>query len=75
MRGASFVFVVLLLGGCTSQTPSLDGARTQLLEARAGYQACVNGTSGEVVNQCEAKLVAADDAERAYRNAMSSGTR
>jgi len=28
-----------------------------------------------VVNQCEAKLVAADDAERAYRYAMSSGIR
>jgi len=75
MRRTAFVFVVLLLGGCNSQTASLDGARTQLLEARAGYQECVNGSSGEVFNQCEAKLVAADDAEKAYRNAMSSGIR
>ena len=45
------------------------------MEARAGYRECVDGTSGEVVNQCEAKLVAADDAQRAYRNAMSSGVR
>jgi hypothetical protein len=75
MRWALFVFVMLLVGGCTSQTASLDGARTQVLEARADYQNCVNGTSGEVVNQCEAKLMAADDAERAYRTAMSSGIR
>jgi hypothetical protein len=75
MRQASFVFVLLLLGACTSQTASLDDARTQLLEARMDYQACTNGSSGEIVNQCDAKLVAADQAERTYRNAMSSGIR
>jgi len=75
MRWAAVVLVVLLLSGCTSPTASLEGARTQLLEARADYQECMNGTSGEVVNQCEAKLVAADDAERTYRNAMSGGIR
>ena len=58
MQWIAFVFIILLLGGCASQTASLDGARTQLLKARSDYQDCVNGTSGEVVNQCEARLVA-----------------
>lgn len=35
----------------------------------------MNGGSGEVTNQCEAKLVAADNAERGYKEAMSSGLR
>jgi hypothetical protein len=35
----------------------------------------MNGGSGEVTNQCEAKLFAADNAERAYKEAMSSGLR
>src|SRR6516164_2631730 len=37
MRGGTFGFIALVLGGCTSQTASLDSARQQLLEARTDY--------------------------------------
>jgi hypothetical protein len=73
MRGGTFVFIALALGGCTSQTASLDSARQQLLEARTDYQECVNGSSADVTNNCEAKRVTVEGAERAYRDAMSSG--
>jgi len=75
MRNKALVFVAVLLGACSSQTASLDNARNQLVQTRTDYQDCVNGGSGEVTNQCEAKRVAADNAERAYREAMSSGLR
>ncbi len=68
MRTGAFVFIVLLLGGCTSQ--SLDSARQQLLEAQADYQECVKRSGA---NNCETKRVVAEDAERAYRDAMSRG--
>jgi hypothetical protein len=68
MRTGAFVFIVLLLGGCTSH--SLDSARQQLLEAQADYQECVKRSGA---NNCETKRVVAEDAERAYRDAMSRG--
>ena len=68
-------FVAVLLTACSSQTASLDYARTQLIQTRTDYQSCMNGGSGEVTNQCEAKQVAADNAERTYKEAMSSGLR
>ena len=49
MRNGAFVFVTLLLGSCGSHTTSLDGARSQFLEAIEDYQACMNATSGEVI--------------------------
>lgn len=75
MRNKTPVFVAVLLGACSSQTASLDNARNQLVQTRTDYQDCMNGGSGEVTNQCEAKLIAADNAERAYKEAMSSGLR
>ena len=69
MRTGAFVFIVLLLGGCTS-TASLDSARQQLLETHADYQECVNRSGG---HNCETKRMVAEDAERAYRDAMSRG--
>jgi uncharacterized protein YceK len=69
MRTGAFVFIALLLGGC-SQTASLDSARQQLLEVQADYQECVNRDGA---NNCERKRMVVDDAERAYRDAMSRG--
>ena len=68
-----FVFVALLLGSCQSNTTSLDNARSRYADAVADYQACVNATSGEVINTCEPKRLIAEAAERAYKDAMSSG--
>jgi hypothetical protein len=73
MRNGAFVFFALLLGSCGSHTTSLDGARSQFLEAIEDYQACANATSGEVNNNCEPKRLVAEAAERAYKDAMSSG--
>ena len=73
MRNGAFVFVTLLLGSCGSHTTSLDGARSQFLEAIEDYQACMNATSGEVNNNCEPKRLVAEAAARAYKDAMSSG--
>jgi hypothetical protein len=73
MRNLAFVFIALLVGSCESHTTSLDGARNQFLEARADYQACMNATSGEAINNCEPKRLVAEGAERAYKDAMSSG--
>jgi hypothetical protein len=72
MRGGTFGFIALVLGGCTSPA-SLDSARQQLLEARSDYQECVNRSSADVANNCEAKRVTVEGAERAYKDAMSSG--
>jgi hypothetical protein len=73
MRNAAFVFVALLLGNCTSHMTSLDGARSQFLDAMEDYQACMSASSGEVANTCEPKRLIAVAAERAYKDAMSSG--
>jgi len=73
MRNKALVFVAVLLGACSSQTASLDNARNQLVQTRTDYQDRMNAGSGEVTNQCEPKLAAADNAERAYKEAMSSG--
>jgi len=73
MWGGTFGFIALVLGGCTSQTASLDSARQQLLEARTDYQECMNRSSADVTNNCEAKRVTVEGAERAYRDAMSNG--
>jgi len=73
MQNGVFVFVALLLGSCESHTTSLDAARTQFLEAIADYQACMNATSGEAIKNCEPKRLLAEAAERAYKDAMSSG--
>jgi hypothetical protein len=73
MRNRALVFVALLLGSCQSNTTSLDNARSQFLEAVEDYQACMNATSGEVINTCEPKRLLAEAAERAYKDAMSSG--
>ena len=75
MRNGAFVFVTLLLGSCGSHTTSLDGARSQFLEAIEDYQACMNATSGEVIINCEPKRLVAEAAERGYRDAMNSGVR
>jgi hypothetical protein len=73
MRNKALVFVAVLLGACSSQTASLDNARNQLVQTRTDYRDRMNAGSGEGTNQCEAKLAAADNAERAYKEAMSSG--
>lgn len=73
VRSGDFIFVALLLGGCGSQTTSLDSARSDFLAARADYQECMNAGSGEIVSNCEPKRLIADEAERKYRDAMSAG--
>ncbi len=73
MRNGAFIFIALLLGGCGSHTTSLDGARSQFLEAINDYQTCMNAASGEVINNCEPKRLVAEAAERAYKDAMSNG--
>ena len=74
MRNGAFVFAGLLLASCGSRTTSsLDEARNQFLEALADYQACMRSTTGEVITTCKAKQLIAEDAERTYKNAMSSG--
>jgi hypothetical protein len=73
MRIGFVAFVGVLLGGCGSHPPSLDGARSEFLAALADYQACESATSGEIANNCEPKRLIAENAERAYRDAMSSG--
>ena len=73
MRNRAFVFVALLLGSCQSSATSLDSTRSQYADALADYQACMNATSGEVINTCEPKRLIAEAAERAYKDAMSSG--
>jgi len=73
MRNGAFVFAALLLASCGSHTTSLDDARNQFLEARADYQACMNSATGEGMTNCEPKRLIVEDAERAYKNAMSSG--
>ena len=73
MQNGAFAFVALLLGSCQSNTTSLDNARSQYAEALADYQACMNATSGEAVNNCEPKRLVAEAAERAYKDAMSNG--
>jgi len=72
-KNRAFVFVALLLGSCQSNASSLDSARSQYADARADYQACMNATSGEAVNNCEPKRLVAEAAERAYKDAMSNG--
>jgi len=73
MRSGLFVFVAMLLGACGSRAISLDIARSQFVAAMADYQECMRSSSGELANNCEPKRLVADDAERAYRNAMSAG--
>ena len=73
MRNGAFVFAALLLGSCGSHSTSLDDARTQFLEARADYQACTNSATGEGITNCEPKQLVVEEAERAHKNAMSSG--
>jgi hypothetical protein len=73
MRNRVFVFVALLLGSCQSNTTSLDNARSQYADALADYQGCMNAASGEAINNCEPKRLVAEAAERAYKDAMSSG--
>ncbi len=73
MRNVAIVLVALLLSGCGSHTGSLDDARNQFFEALADYQACMNSTTGESITNCEPKRLIAKDAERSYKNAMSSG--
>ena len=72
-KNRAFVFVALLLGSCQSNATSLDSARSQYADALADYQACINATSGEAINTCEPKRLIAEAAERAYKDAMSSG--
>jgi hypothetical protein len=73
MRNRAFVFAALFLGSCQSNTTSLDNARSQYADARADYQACMTATSGEAITNCEPKRLIAEDAERAYKDAMSKG--
>ena len=73
MRNGAFVFVALILGSCGSHTTSLDGARSQFLEAVEDYQACMNATSGEVIINANRSGWFAEAAERGYKDAMSSG--
>jgi hypothetical protein len=73
MRNGAFVFAALLLASCGSHATSLDDARNRFLEALADYQACMNATTGEFTANCEPKRLIAEDAERNYKNAMSSG--
>ena len=63
----------MILASCGSHTTSLDDARNQFLEALVDYQACINSTTAEVITNCEPKRRIAEDAERTYKNAMSSG--
>jgi len=72
MRKANLAFVVLLLCGC-SRTVSLDGARDHFIQARTAYDDCVTRSSGEAINRCESERAVAEEAERAYKDAMSSG--
>ena len=73
MRNGAFVFAALLLASCGSHTTSLDDARNQFLEARTDYQAWMNSATGEGITNCEPKRLIVEEAERAYKNAMSSG--
>jgi hypothetical protein len=73
MRNGVFVFAALILASCGSHTTSLDDARNQFLEARADYQTCMNSATGEGITNCEPKRLIVEEAERAYKNAMSSG--
>ena len=73
MRTEAFVFAALLLASCGSHPTSLDDARNHFLDARADYQACMNSATGEGITNCEPKRLIVEDAERAYKNAMSSG--
>ena len=73
MRNVTIVSAALLFASCGSHTGSLDDARTQFLEASADYQSCMNSTTGEGITNCEPKRLIAEDAERTYKNAMSSG--
>ncbi len=73
MRNQAFIFVALLLSSCGSHTTSVDGARSQYLEAVKEYQACMKPTSGEVINNCEPQRRVTETAEQAYKDAMSSG--
>ena len=73
MWNGAFVFVALMLASCGSHPTSLDDARNQFLEALADYQACINSTAADVITNCEPKRLIAEDAERTYKNAMSSG--
>ena len=74
MRNGAFVFAALLLASCGSRTTSSLVARNQFLEALADYQACMSSsTTGEVITTCKAKQLIAEDAERTYKNAVSSG--
>ena len=72
MRKASLAFVVLLLCSC-SRAVSLDGAREHFIQARTDYDDCAARSSGEAVNRCESERAVAEAAERAYKDAMSSG--
>ena len=73
MRNVTIVSTALLLTSCGSHTGSLDDARNQFLEALVDYQACMNSTTGESTTNCEPKRLITEDAERTYKNAMSSG--
>ena len=66
MQNKGLVSIAVLLGACSSQSASLENARNQLIQTQTDYRDCMNGGSGEITNQCEAKLVAADNAERTY---------
>jgi len=73
VTNVTIVSTALFLAGCGSHTGSLDDARNQFLEALADYQSCMNSTTGESITNCEPKRLIAEEAERTYKNAMSSG--